>query len=251
MTITHWYKKIKYPIYKDEQGPEQLKNFLEMCGEGYLKGVRDFMEKHDKDGDWKYANDIINTDGVCRDAACWRETRENLISTGDTILNIGSNAGFHTFKMKRQGYEPTGLEPSQLLVDFATNELKPVLDQELYGDVNFFHGIEREALEIFGEKSFDIIFTKHVFEHLEEPVGALQRWKKLARKGIAGIVPAEPRVEKRGNAQHLFRYSEKVLKRLIEEQGYKNVGTCSFTASGNVKADPTITCTSIGYWASV
>ena len=170
---------------------------------------------------------------------------------GEYFLDVGCGIAPTVFRMERMGYISTGLEPSQLLVDYASNELRPMLDQELYGDVNFFHGIEREALEIFGEKSFDVIFTKHVFEHLEEPVGALRRWKKLARKGICGIVPAEPKSETKSNGQHLFRYSEKVLKRLIEEQGYKNVGTCSFTASANVVADPNFTCTSIGYWAEV
>jgi SAM-dependent methyltransferase len=45
----------------------------------------------------------------------------------------------------------------------------------------------------FGDDSFDFVFASHVLEHIPDPLGALDEWRRVARRRVVVIVPHRDR----------------------------------------------------------
>lgn len=96
---------------------------------------------------------------------------------GKSVLDIGCNAGFYSFEMKRRGaarvlgidHDPTYLAQAR----FARTELG-------------FEEVEFRQLEIYdvdqlGDERFDLVLFMGVFYHLRHPLYALEKVAKLVR----------------------------------------------------------------------
>jgi len=246
MKISYWYGRRHYPPNIHNEAEYEV--LLDGIGKGYTGHIANEFEKTGI----KSLEEGCTVDSTAdRDLACWHEIKKHFLRKGDTILDVGTNMGTMCFRMKHEGYEPTGIEQSADIVNYTNSIIKPQLSRENWQAIEFISARESEILNLFGEKSFDVIFTKHVLEHVPNVVETLQMWRKVARKGICGIVPIEDKEECWLPGRHTYRFSEKVLRKLLEEQGYKNIGICSYVGDSIVDGKFYRESKSAGYWANL
>ena len=246
MNVSYTYGKHRFP--PSVKNGDMYATFLTNLGKSHLIEILTTMQR---DGIKSLEDGCIPSPATDRDVACWLEIRKNFLSKGDSILDVGTNIGTWCFRMKSEGYEPTGLEQSWDIVNYINTSLKPQLSREEWKKIKFVSALESNALQVFGEKSFDVVFSKHVIEHVPNVVETLQMWKKMAKKGICGVVPIEVKEECWDPGRHTYRFSLKVLRKLLEEQGYSNIGMCSFEGDALVDGKFYRRCTSAGYWATI
>ena len=145
--------------------------------------------------------------------------RGKKVKRGMKILDVGSGSGQFLYEMKKLGLETYGLEPG----NFNKSEAKK---DNLK--------IERNSLEKtkYKKNSFDIITLNHVLEHLNRPYEALSRVKGLLREDgilIIGIPNSRSLAHfifgknwyQLDTPRHLFNYSPKNIKYLLERAGLK------------------------------
>lgn len=92
---------------------------------------------------------------------CHTSTEENKRST---ILDFGGGLGYYTKAFSEVGYQATLLEQDPVSATFARNVLKIENVIELNSDA-FFKTTH---------KKYDIIFLRHVIEHMVNPVELIQ-----------------------------------------------------------------------------
>ncbi|MGH2351499.1 MAG: TIGR04290 family methyltransferase [Chloroflexota bacterium] len=99
--------------------------------------------------------------------------------TGWTVLDVGCNAGFYSFEMKRRGaahvlgidHDDTYLAQAR----FAREQLE--LDVE-------FQRLEVYDVDHLGGGPFDLVLFLGVFYHLRHPLYALEKVARLARRRL-------------------------------------------------------------------
>ncbi len=98
-----------------------------------------------------------------------------------SLLDVGCGHGVLLHEAQQRGYDSTGLE---LSADAARHA------RETFGlDV---HEVPLESFDP-GEKRFDVVMLADVIEHLEDPVGALDRcFELLADGGVLCVVTPDP-----------------------------------------------------------
>jgi 2-polyprenyl-3-methyl-5-hydroxy-6-metoxy-1,4-benzoquinol methylase len=143
------------------------------------------------------------------------------------VVDVGCGHGGFVMLLGRAGFEATGLELSQWVVDFARRTFGvPVMQGPL----------EEQAL---APESVDIITMMDVLEHLSDPVGTLRA--ALTKLGDAGLLviqtpavppgltwqamlttghPFLPMMRERG---HLYLFRDTGLRRLLAQLGVDNV----------------------------
>lgn len=95
---------------------------------------------------------------------------------GRRLLDVGCGHGLLMDEARRRGYRVQGLELSRAAVRHARERLAlPVREEAL------------EQAE-FGDRRFDVIVLADVLEHLQDPVGALERCRALLSPGGALVV---------------------------------------------------------------
>jgi SAM-dependent methyltransferase len=107
-----------------------------------------------------------------------RKVRKKLGNGPLSLLDIGCGTGWTTSIWKKEGFDVTGVEPSQQRGEYA---------KEKYG-IRIISGyVENVPV---GEK-FDVIVIRHVLEHFESPFPVLQNIRNLLKKNglLVVIVP--------------------------------------------------------------
>lgn len=81
-------------------------------------------------------------------------------------------------------------------------------------------GTYMQNLSEYEDKSFDIIFSCHAFEHCEDPIKALLELKRVARKFVIITTPyhCDHQVLK-ADSDHIFVLTEMQMKRLFKYVG--------------------------------
>lgn len=99
------------------------------------------------------------------------------------ILDAGCGEGFTLLKLYelKVGKELAGIDYSRVAIGTA-REMFPYLNVKV-GDIYKLP---------FKENSFDLVICTEVFEHLENPVGALKEIERVASKYALITVPNEP-----------------------------------------------------------
>lgn len=136
------------------------------------------------------------------------------------ILDIGCSYGFYLNVFKNNGFSPLGIDISRSAIKYLKKSLK------LNGIVGQFDN------HYFSKKSFDIITMIDSIEHFSNPRKILLKSKEILKKeGI--IVIQTPNIESfisklTGKkwfwllpSQHLYLFSVKSLKMLLEQTGFK------------------------------
>lgn len=154
------------------------------------------------------------------------ERRTDLVShlckKTDKILEIGSGHGFFLERMRKAGYDITGLEVSKERRKISKKVTKvKILDINLM-DKNLDIG------------KFDIIVFFHVLEHISDSISFLKNLKKLLKKN-GKIVIEVPNFDdfqinlnqdyKRWHFQraHIHYFTPKTLKKILQKSSFKKI----------------------------
>lgn len=145
--------------------------------------------------------------------------RGTKITHGSKLLDIGSGSGQFLYEMKKLGMNVSGVEPG----DF---------DKE--GNKKYNLNIKNYDLikAKYSKDFFDIITMNHVLEHLDNPNQSLKEIHRIIKKGgllIIGIPNTNSFARRIFNRnwlaldvpRHLFDYSDKNLKIILERNGFK------------------------------
>jgi ubiquinone/menaquinone biosynthesis C-methylase UbiE len=150
----------------------------------------------------------------------------NNISKDSKILEFGCGLGQNIFLLKNS----VGYDISEFALDFcrkkginATNDLKKIPDN-----------------------SFDIVFSAHVLEHLENPFHTLKEMhKKLKKDGkLILILPVEHRKKNNKNidqmdiSQHLYAWTFKTINNILLKSGFEPIENSYLYGSGYKKLLP-------------
>jgi 2-polyprenyl-3-methyl-5-hydroxy-6-metoxy-1,4-benzoquinol methylase len=137
------------------------------------------------------------------------------------VLDIGCAAGYFLSVMQEEGWQVTGLEPSDAIRVQAEKELgaKNVCGGLLGVDDDLAPG------------SFDLVTFWDVIEHIPDPRAALVRARKLLAPGGLLIVETQ-NVNSRAakvlgkkwqhykHAEHIYHFNKATLTRLLDEAGF-------------------------------
>lgn len=153
-----------------------------------------------------------------------RMERHPFVQPGGRLLEIGSAAGLFLDEARRAGWDAMGIEPSRWGVEACEAIGVPV-----------FHG----TLDGFDETpaSFDAVVSWDVWEHLEDPVGALEKTFSLLKPG-GFFAFTTVNVDGLGAKifrsrwpwfmrMHLHYFSREALKALVERAGFETLSVQS------------------------
>jgi ubiquinone/menaquinone biosynthesis C-methylase UbiE len=194
-------------VMPDGVKPENYMSWLDMNGVGYKDSMYNYVR--DKfEGDWQKAKSNISSihqRGSDNDADAWFWLYDNFIEPRKikTFLDVGANLGLFCFGLvDRHGYDVVGMDASPVLVAGA----KEIGEKWGYTNPSFVFG---DALKMpFKDKSFDVVYSQHVLEHLPSTFLALEEQKRVG-KLVAGLAPIN---DNDGNAQHIFDLREEVVR---------------------------------------
>lgn len=158
------------------------------------------------------------------------EWSSSLPSMPPRFLDVGCATGFQLLSAKRKGWEPVGIEPSELIAAWV---------KEQYG-LDVVQGtFEEAAVATLPKESFDLILMSHILEHMPHPSRAVHAAFSLLKRGglIAIYVPNGDGIQARndfkkwewkGFPDHLYFFTHPVLARLLTECGFRaeSMWTC-------------------------
>ncbi len=92
------------------------------------------------------------------------------------LLDYGCSWGYGVYQFAQAGFDAMGFEISRPRARFGRERLGVRILES------------REELEALRHGSFDVIFSNHVLEHLDDPRAALEDWARLLRpQGLLAI----------------------------------------------------------------
>jgi len=157
------------------------------------------------------------------------------------VLDIGCSTGAFLDAMRRQGWEPYGLDTNVAAVRYARE----------HRELDVFAGRLQEAE--YPSDFFDVVTLWNVFEHLHHPrVTLAEIGRVIQRKGLLVIsIPNPDSLEARvfgrywaglDAPRHLYLFSRHTLERLLALTGFELQDVRSFTGHHPVLA------LSMGFW---
>ncbi|HLR59263.1 MAG TPA: class I SAM-dependent methyltransferase [Pseudogracilibacillus sp.] len=147
------------------------------------------MVKWNENTKSKWDHQAVNWDKRSRDM--WEDgSRKDIIpffnkhtSTDGLVLDIGCGSGYGSHKLKSLGYNVTGIDLSERMIELAK--------ESLGSEVPFYVGSVDELP--FESNSFDYALLINVIEWTENPIDALIEIKRVLKKGgmlCAGLLGA-------------------------------------------------------------
>ncbi len=137
------------------------------------------------------------------------------------LLDVGCGRGEFLYKMQKKGWDIYGVEPYKEAV---------IKTQERIGKKRVWQG-ELPKIK-FKNKKFDVITMWHVLEHLDYPSLYLRKIRSLLTKSgffvlevpnldAVNLALFRESYSGLGFAEHVFYFSKKGLKKLLEDNGFK------------------------------
>jgi SAM-dependent methyltransferase len=139
------------------------------------------------------------------------------------VLDVGCAAGYFLDVMRRDGWDVTGIEPS--------DAIRPQAEQRL-GKRNVHGGLLREApLE---PHSFDFVTLWDVIEHIPDFVGALRHVRMLLKPGGKLLVETQNVASRTArllgrkwqhykHAEHIYHFDPRTIRLALERAGFRVV----------------------------
>lgn len=185
--IPQYYReKIDYESYRDEKVLESVRR-----GNNYIK-----IRRH------KLRLKLI----------------KQYVKTGK-LYDVGVGWGHFLFTAKKRGFDASGVEISELMHQYATNDL----NLEVVHD-NFFN------LEL-PDENWDVATMWDVLEHINEPAKAVQKVNKILKTGgyfVLQVPQIDSKVAKRQkqnwsmmSIEHINYFSKDTIKTLLEDNGFE------------------------------
>jgi 2-polyprenyl-3-methyl-5-hydroxy-6-metoxy-1,4-benzoquinol methylase len=139
---------------------------------------------------------------------------KDLIKPTDKILDVGAGGGEFVFLMRKLGFDARGVEPNEGYGTYAKEQL------DLPIEIGFVQQFD------LPENHYDFITLHHVFEHLDNPFGSLEKIRKaLKEKGF--LVIEVPNIEgtcfapvHRFHQAHLYNFNQANLEKIGEKAGF-------------------------------
>lgn len=182
-----------------------------------------YADYHGRDG-----KDEASWDRLMRHV--YREAAEVLGSPGNRpgagrLLDVGCGFGAFVARMREQGWEAEGLDPSPAVVSAATGKGRPVR-------LGTLEGMKGDS------RAYDAVTMFYVLEHLPDPMGALRKaWGLLAPGGTVLIrVPHTTPIVRLLSPLgldgalydppfHLHDFSPAILREMLRRTGFVNIRT--------------------------
>ncbi len=152
----------------------------------------------------------------------WKRLRAvERFQQGGKLLEVGCGTGLFLEEALRSGHwDVVGIEPSEYAANYARENLKVPIYQNLFGEVDL------------PEKSFDVIVMWNVVEHLAHPVEDLKYARRLLKDNgwLIFAVPNLESLEARVSGKywvgwdlprHLYIFPRKTLKDILGALGYR------------------------------
>jgi len=219
MTCPVCHKKNLKFVFKslDERFQKKGKFLLIECCNCNLFFTLDVSGKKKKNFDLLFQMNKKEKEHVNKRRHCFVN---KYLNNGDKILDIGFGDGSFLKYMKSKGYKVTGIENSIK----AIKNLKKESIEIIQGD------FERRKIR----KKFSLITLWHSFEHFNDPLGALNKIRRIIEKnGILAIeVPNPLSLQAKlfqnfwygfDLARHKFHFSPQALSDLLEKSGFEVV----------------------------
>lgn len=138
---------------------------------------------------------------------------KQLLSTPQTMLDVGTGGGEFAYLMKSLGHDLHGIEPNKGYGEYSVAQ---------YG-LNLQFGFIQDGR--FEESSFDLITIWHVLEHTEDPFFVLNKLRSLL-KADGTLVVEVPNIEATCQSPistfheaHLFNFNLTTLSKMGEKAG--------------------------------
>ena len=144
-------------------------------------------------------------------------------TTRGKILDIGCGVGDFLHTMEQQGWECTGVEPSE--------DAKAIAKKRIKGQL-----LSSEEQENLSDGSFDVITMWHVLEHVDALRWQIQQLYRLCKPG-GRIIIALPNYKSYDGQyykaawaaydvpRHLNHFNEKTIVKIFEESHLKHIKT--------------------------
>lgn len=152
-----WLREKKVTEY-----PSELKQFFESERYWY--------------GDWGYSQGY-------QDFPIHEQVVELILSRKPSrVLDVGCAFGFIPLRLRKKGVDAYGVDISNYAISHAPEEIKPYLQ------VASAHELP------FGDKSFDLIYSASVLEHIPEDLTdkVIAEFQRVASRAILGIAYKDP-----------------------------------------------------------
>ncbi|MBI4574150.1 MAG: class I SAM-dependent methyltransferase [candidate division NC10 bacterium] len=177
--------------------------------------ARYYAEHYDYDGFRRDRESLINR---CRGDLDWIRK----FKPKGSLLEVGCMYGFLLALARDAGFDCHGVEISKKVATHAR--------EELHLDV---HAGALESAH-FPEGSFDVVFMSHVIEHLEDPLGALEKTVSLLKKDGVLLLKCPnfdslmARITRHGwwwiaPPEHLYHFTPRSLGKSLGRAGFRKV----------------------------
>src|SRR6185312_13403723 len=130
----------------------------------------------------------------------------------DRVLEIGCGVGVYDPLWMSIGAHYTGLEPDEKVFDFMSSRHRGgLLMCKRY-----------EEFDLFNFEPFDLIFGPHVFEHMEDAPGMMQKAFSQLR-ACGRFVLIIPNDDDLCNPDHLWFFNEVSLRSVLMRIGFEDI----------------------------
>lgn len=186
--------------------------------------------------------DMLRDSGERSDAHVIRyEWACRYIKPGDRVLDAASGLGYgsHLMRTQSKAAQVIGIDGSE----FATNYANAVF-AEANGQTNYQCGMLPEALQGFGDETFDVIVSFETLEHVSEPQALIEAFSRLLAPGGRLIVSVpndwSDETGTDPNPYHLHVYTGQRLQQemaahfMLEDAYAQTASQCKVARKGNV-----------------
>ena len=151
------------------------------------------------------------------------------------VLDVGCAAGFLLELAKERGYEPYGIELSQVAATMA---------EDAIGEGRIYCG-RLEDVD-WSPETFDIVFLCDVLEHIPDPIAALGILRRLTKPGgiLFAVTPNVRSIPARIMGKHWFNIREEHLFYLDERTARQLLGRAGYHL---IAAEPAIKVVNVKY----
>jgi len=152
-------------------------------------------------------------------------------SDGKRLLDVGCGGGSFLALMRDLGWEVMGVEPDEKAAEFAQKQLGLKVLNQTFEEANL------------PSNFFEAVTMRHVIEHVEEPIGFLEKGWQLLKPG-GRLVIVTPNIKSLGSLifkknwlhldppRHFHLFSAETLERCALLSGFKDLKVKIIPAAG-------------------